>query len=87
VLALLDRLGLRRVRAIGLSLGAKTLLHMAAIQPDRLEAMVLYPVELAVELFRGIPSSALWVVPSGGHGPIVGALAPAFAAAAIGYIT
>jgi pimeloyl-ACP methyl ester carboxylesterase len=30
----------------------------------------LYPVELAVELFRGIPGSSLWVVPGGGHGPI-----------------
>lgn len=30
----------------------------------------LYPVELAVELFRGIRDSALWVVPGGGHGPI-----------------
>ncbi len=28
-----------------------------------------YPVELAVELLRGIPNSALWVVPNGGHGP------------------
>jgi len=47
----------------------------------------LYPVELAVELFRGIPSSALWVVPNGGHGPIFGALAPSFAAAAIEHVS
>lgn len=173
VLALLDRLEIRRVRAIGLSLGAKTLLHMATLEPRRLDAMVLvsatprfpqtmrdaasqftdaafdvltaseksalferhihgepqaralyaamralgestddmaftaetlgtitartlivhgdrdplYPVELAVELFRGIPSSALWVVPNGGHGPIFGAAAPAFAAAAIEHIS
>jgi len=173
VLALLDRLAIRRARAIGLSLGAKTLLHMATMEPDRLEAMVLvsatprfpptmrdaaagftdaafsaltasekdavyarhihgesqaralyasmrslgestddmaftsatlgtitartlivhgdrdplYPVELAVELFRGIPSSALWVVPNGGHGPIFGAQAPAFAAAAIEHVS
>jgi len=173
VLALLDRLAIRRACAIGLSLGAKTLLHMATIDPDQLEAMVLvsatprfpqtmrdaaaqltdaafdaltafeknalyerhvhgepqvralyagmralgestddmaftsatlgtitartlivhgdrdplYPVELAVELFRGIPSSALWVVPNGGHGPIFGSLAPAFAAAAIRYLS
>jgi pimeloyl-ACP methyl ester carboxylesterase len=46
----------------------------------------LYPVELAVELFRGIPSSALWVVPNGGHGPIFGPLAPPFAAAAISFV-
>jgi pimeloyl-ACP methyl ester carboxylesterase len=173
VLALLDRLAIRRARAIGMSLGAKTLLHMATMQPDRLEAMVLvsatprfpqtmreaaaqftdaafdalmaseknalyerhvhgepqvralyaamrelgestddmaftsetlgtitartlivhgdrdplYPVELAVELFRGIPSSALWVVPHGGHGPIFGPQAAAFAAAAIEHVS
>jgi pimeloyl-ACP methyl ester carboxylesterase len=169
VLALLDALGIARVRAIGLSLGAKTLLHVATAQPDRVEAMVLvsatprfpktmrdaaaqltdaafdalaedekralfvrhvhgeaqvrwlysamrslgesaddmaftaetlaaitartlivhgdrdplYAVELAVELFRGIPQSSLRVVPNGGHGPIFGLAAPAFAAAAI----
>lgn len=30
----------------------------------------LYPVELAVELYRGIPDARLWVVPGGGHSPI-----------------
>ncbi len=30
----------------------------------------LYPVELAVELYRGISGSQLCVVPNGGHGPI-----------------
>jgi len=30
----------------------------------------LYPVELAVELYRGLPNSALYVVPDGGHRPI-----------------
>src|SRR5439155_4928238 len=39
--ALLDRLGIARVKAIGISAGAKTLLHMATQQPDRIEAMVL----------------------------------------------
>lgn len=38
----------------------------------------LYPVELAVELYRAIPNSALWVVPNGGHGPIFGEQAAAF---------
>src|SRR5215467_3663432 len=37
----LDLLAIRRACAIGLSLGAKTLLHMATIDPDQLEAMVL----------------------------------------------
>jgi pimeloyl-ACP methyl ester carboxylesterase len=169
VFALLDHLGLRRVRAIGLSMGAKTLLHMATQQPERLEAMVLvsatpyfpaparaamaqlsvdhfsdaewsalrarhvhgddqirmlfeqmrglkdshddmaftppllatitartlivhgdrdplYPVELALEMYRSIPGSALWIVPNGGHGPIFGPLAAPFAATATAFL-
>jgi pimeloyl-ACP methyl ester carboxylesterase len=38
----------------------------------------LYPVELAIELYRGIAGSALWVVPHGGHGPIFGEKAAPF---------
>jgi pimeloyl-ACP methyl ester carboxylesterase len=30
----------------------------------------LYPVEMAVQMYRAIPRSALWVIPSGGHGPV-----------------
>jgi pimeloyl-ACP methyl ester carboxylesterase len=41
VLALLDHLSISRIKAIGMSLGAKTLLHVATLQPDRVEAMVL----------------------------------------------
>jgi pimeloyl-ACP methyl ester carboxylesterase len=153
VLALLDAIGVERARAIGVSLGANTLLHVATHEPARLHAMVLvsgaprfpeatrgalraaaaaahppdewaamrakhacgddgiaalwqlplrfaedttdmsftvgrlasvtartlivsgdrdplYPVELAVELLRGIARSTLWVVPGGGHSPI-----------------
>jgi len=167
--ALLDHLGIPRVKAIGMSAGAKTLLHMATAQPDRLEAMVLvsgtpyfpapartamaqisvdafsdadwaaqrqrhvqgddqirmlfdqmrglkdshhdmaftppllgtisartlivhgdrdplYPVELALEMYRAIPASSLWVVPNGGHGPIFGPLAAPFAAAAVAFL-
>lgn len=172
VTALLDHLGLTHVAAIGMSMGAKTLLHVATRYPDRVRAMVLvsatpyfpaaarsmmaqytpaafdalpaderavlcarhvhgndpvrqlyamtqgfstsyddmaftppvlatitartlivhgdrdplYPVELALELYRGIPRSALWVVPNGGHGPIFGPLAPSFAAAALAHV-
>jgi pimeloyl-ACP methyl ester carboxylesterase len=170
ILALLDRLDIRRVKAIGMSAGAKTLLHLATRQPDRCAAMVLvsatpyfpapartamaqlsveslsdaewttlrqrhvhgddqirmlyaqmrqlkdsyddmaftppllatitartlivhgdrdplYPVEMALELYRSIPSSALWVVPNGGHGPIFGEMAAPFAATALAYLS
>jgi pimeloyl-ACP methyl ester carboxylesterase len=46
----------------------------------------LYPVELAVELFRGIPGSSLWVVPGGGHGPIFGAERESFASRALAFL-
>jgi pimeloyl-ACP methyl ester carboxylesterase len=32
----------------------------------------LYPIDLSVELLRGIPNSSLWVVPGAGHGPVLG---------------
>lgn len=41
VLALLDHLNIERFKAIGLSMGAKTLLHLATLQPDRIDSMVL----------------------------------------------
>jgi len=169
VLALLDHLALPRVKAIGMSMGAKTLLHVATADRDRVEAMVLvsatpyfpaaaraamarfdaaaisesewtalrarhvhgddqiralwemtrrfatsyddmaftppllatitartlvvhgdrdpfYPVEMALELHRGIPASALWVVPYGGHGPIFGGQAAQFAEIALAHL-
>ena len=169
VFALLDTLGIDRVKAIGMSGGANTLLHMATQQPSRVQAMVhvsgtprfpdqaraimrtmtaetrsaaewaemrarhhqgddqiralwkyvrgfaddfddmnftaatlsritartlivhgdrdpLYPVELAVELLRGIPNSALWVVPNGGHGPIFGEQAAPFVRTATAFL-
>jgi pimeloyl-ACP methyl ester carboxylesterase len=152
-LALLDHLAIKKCKAIGISMGANILLHVATSQPDRVEAMVLvsaamyfpdqaravmrqipvenqpasewdtmrkrhklgdeqikaiwewsrgmadsyddmnftppslsrisastlivygdrdilYPVEMAVEMYRAIPRSALWIVPNGGHGPV-----------------
>jgi pimeloyl-ACP methyl ester carboxylesterase len=41
VFAMLNHLGIEQFKAIGVSLGAKTLLHMATQQPARIEAMVL----------------------------------------------
>src|SRR6476646_8266958 len=41
VLALLDHLGIPRVKAIGLSGGGVILLHMATQRPDQIEAMVV----------------------------------------------
>lgn len=168
-LALLDHLGIGRCKAIGMSMGGNTLLHMATLQPERIEAMVvvsatmyfpeqarkimaaspveeqppeawemmrarhklgdaqilalweqqrafkdshddmsftppslsritartlivygdrdpLYPVEMAVEMYRAIPRSALWVVPNGGHGPIFLEAAEGFARAALAFL-
>jgi pimeloyl-ACP methyl ester carboxylesterase len=61
VFALLDHLGIERFQAIGLSMGAKTLLHMSTQQPTRTEAMVLvsaapYFPEQAREIIRGFNS-------------------------------
>jgi pimeloyl-ACP methyl ester carboxylesterase len=46
----------------------------------------LYPVSLAFELRASIPRSHLWVVPKGGHGPVFGKHAPAFAATALAFL-
>lgn len=169
-LALLDYLGIRKCRAIGISMGGNILLHMATMQPERFEAMVvvsatmyfpeqaraimrqipaaanqpaaewetmrkrhklgdeqivalwdwgrgmkdsyedmnltppllgkitaptlivygdrdpLYPVEMAVEMYRAIPKSALWVVPKGGHGPVFLEAAELFAKTAMTFL-
>lgn len=153
--ALLDHLGIDTVKAMGISMGGETLLHMATQQPDRIEAMVLigtanywpysareimrntdpynmpeermrelrkvhkhgdeqiislmegdrlaaddyddmnftspylstiraetlivhgerdrrFPINIAVEMYKAIPESFLWIVPNGGHVPIFG---------------
>jgi len=41
VFALLDKLGVTRFKAVGVSTGGMTLLHMATRQPSRVEAMTL----------------------------------------------
>jgi pimeloyl-ACP methyl ester carboxylesterase len=45
-----------------------------------------YPVEMAIELFRGIPQSALWIVPNGAYGPVFGSMAPTFTVAALAHL-
>ena len=168
-LGLLDHLRIQRCKAIGLSMGGNILLHMATMQPERIEAMVLvsaamhfpeqaravmrqlsvenqspqdweimrkrhklgddqiaalwewqrgmkdsyddmsftapmlseirastlivygdrdflYPVEMAVEMYRAIPRSALWVVPNGGHGPMFLDAAPQFVQTALAFL-
>lgn len=40
-LALLDQLGIERCKAIGMSMGGNTLLHMATLRPELFEALVL----------------------------------------------
>jgi pimeloyl-ACP methyl ester carboxylesterase len=62
VSALLDSLGIVKVKAIGMSMGAKTLLHLATGQPDRVDAMVLvsaapYFPEATRALMRGAASA------------------------------
>ena len=145
--ALLDWLGIGRVKAIGMSGGANALLHLASTRPPLVTSMILvsttprypdqaraimrampdeglgaivrrfaddysdmnftaeslsritartlivhgdrdplYPVEQAVELLRGIPNAALWVIPQGGHGPIFGEQAAAFATTAAAFL-
>jgi pimeloyl-ACP methyl ester carboxylesterase len=32
----------------------------------------LYPVEVSVEMAKAIPQCSLWIVPNGGHGPVIG---------------
>lgn len=61
VLALLDRLGVGRFSALGISSGGMTLLHAATSQPERIERMVLigatsYFPEQAREIMRGSTS-------------------------------
>lgn len=59
-LALLDRLGISKFRGIGVSMGGNILLHMATIQPDRIDAMVvvsatMYFPDQARAIMRQIP--------------------------------
>ncbi|MCI0691799.1 alpha/beta hydrolase [candidate division KSB1 bacterium] len=61
--ALLDQLGIQRCKAMGMSSGGMTLIHMATQQPERFEAMVLigatthFPAQARAIMRRSIPDS------------------------------
>ena len=168
ILALLDHLGTKTFKGLGISAGSNVLLHLASRQPERVKAMVLvsatsyfppqaraimrlypkslsekewealrrkhpggdeqikallastaafansyddmnftapylstirartlivqgdrdplYPVEISVEMARAIPNSSLWVIPGGGHGPVIGERWPEFLKAALAFL-
>jgi pimeloyl-ACP methyl ester carboxylesterase len=46
----------------------------------------LYPIEMAVDLYRAIRKSSLWVVPHGGHGPVFLDAAAQFAQTAVTFL-
>jgi len=50
--------------------------HLATIQARTLivqgDRDPLFPVELSVEMAKAIPQSSLWIIPNGGHGPVIG---------------
>ena len=50
--------------------------HLSTIQARTLivqgDRDPLYPVELSVEMAKAIPRSSLWIVPNGGHSPVIG---------------
>jgi pimeloyl-ACP methyl ester carboxylesterase len=63
VFALLDTLGIRQFKAMGISTGGMTLIHMATQQPSRVEAMVLigatiyFPEQARVIMRKATPES------------------------------
>jgi pimeloyl-ACP methyl ester carboxylesterase len=64
VFALLDRLGIDHFEAMGISMGAMTLLHLATMSPARVDAMVLiggtpYLPETARTIYRSVDPDAI----------------------------
>lgn len=61
--ALLDQLGIQRFKAMGMSSGGMTLIHMATQQPERVEAMALigattyFPAQARAIMRRSVPDS------------------------------
>jgi len=46
----------------------------------------LYPVEISVEMAKAIPNSSLWIIPGGGHGPVIGERWPEFVQTALAFL-
>jgi pimeloyl-ACP methyl ester carboxylesterase len=46
----------------------------------------VYPVEMALEMYRSIPNAYLWVIPNGGHGPIFGEMSGRFVETVIPFL-
>jgi pimeloyl-ACP methyl ester carboxylesterase len=63
VFALLDTLKIQRFRAMGISTGGMTLIHMATSQPERIEAVVLIG---ATHYFR-IAAKSRWELSNTAH--------------------
>ena len=65
--------------------------HLATIQARTLivqgDRDPLYPVELSVEMAKAIPHSSLWIVPNGGHGPVIGERWAEFLRTAVGFLS
>lgn len=61
IFALLDALGIERVKAMGMSSGGMTLIHMATQKPERIEAMVLigatayFPAQARAIMEQSVP--------------------------------
>ena len=64
--------------------------HLATIRARTLivqgDRDPLYPVELSVEMAKAIPEASLWVVPKGGHGPVIGERWPEFLKTAAAFL-
>ena len=65
--------------------------HLSTIQARTLivqgDRDPLYPVDLSVEMAKAIPQSSLWIVPNGGHCPVIGEGWVVFLKTALGFLS
>jgi pimeloyl-ACP methyl ester carboxylesterase len=45
-----------------------------------------FPVNIPVEMYKAIPGAALWIVPGGGHVPIIGRRSAQFLEVALEFL-